>query len=590
MFMGNNQFFWGVVEDRMDPLYLGRLKVRIFGIHSHLKVSTDTEGSPTESLLWCHMLQPTTSAAISGVGTSPTGIVEGSHVMGIFRDNMCQDGIVIGTIGGIPVVQVNPNDGFNDPNGNYPRYINEPDTNTRARGGRIPPVPTPGQGIQPTPPKETPYTVEEQDLNKDTATAADKTPADDIKPNPIPGLTLEEMLRRDEGVRIKVYWDSLGYPTIGIGHLILNKKTKNTTEIYAALSKQLGRNVTDGRITNEEATKLFEIDLSQTISDTQRHLIVGPVYASLDDTRKMAIINMCFQMGVDGVADFTESLAYIMSKDWKNAHDAMLDSLWANQTPGRANRVAKIILNGNLASYGVTGAAYSIRSDGGILFEEPNSPYAAEYPYNHVYESESGHIQEFDDTAGAERYFRKHPIGTFEEIHPDGTRVIKIVGEDYEIVKSNRNVHISGNLQVVIDGNSTIYIQGNCDQTVDGSVTQLVRGDVTAQIDGSITQTVNGDVTNLVKGDVTQTVNGDVTEQVDGNTTNTTVGDFTQTVEGNYILNVKGSKTDKVDGNWNREATNVTDKATGTHKSEGGGATTTLNASVTISGSTINLN
>lgn len=578
MFIGNNQFFWGVVEDRMDPLYLGRVRVRIFGIHSHLKVAAETEGSPTESLLWCFVLQPTTSAGISGVGNSPTGMVEGSHVMGVFRDQMCQDGIIIGTLGGIPVTQANPNEGFNDPSGTYPRYINEPDTNTRARGGLIPPVPTPGQGIQPTPAAKIPYTVEEQNLNKDEAIAPDKTPADEIKPSPIPGLSLEEMLRRDEGVRVQLYWDHLGFPTIGIGHLVLHKKTKNLSEIYPALSKQVGRTVTDGRITNEEVTKLFDGDLNGIIAEMQRHSRVGPVYVSLDDTRRMALINMCFQMGVGGVAKFTNTLAAMLAKEWKRAHDGMLDSAWAKQTPGRANRVAKIILNGNLASYGVTGSAYKInntwRSDGGVLFEEPESPYAAQYPYNHTYESESGHIQEFDDTPGAERYYRRHPTGTFEEIHPDGTRVLKIVGEDYEIVKSNRNVHISGNLQVVIDGNSTVYIQGNCDQTVDGAVTQLVRGDVTAQIDGSVTQTINGDVT----------------EEVKGNTTNTTVGDYTQTVEGNYTLNVTGSKTDTVTGDWSREAANVTDKASGTHKSEGNGASVELNSSVTISGSVVNIN
>ena len=56
------------------------------------------------------------------------------------------------------------------------------------------------------------------------------------------------------------------------------------------------------------------------------------------------------------------------------------------------------------------------------------------YPYNHVHESESGHIHEMDDTPGGERLFTQHKSGTFEEIHPTGTKVVKVIGDNYEIV------------------------------------------------------------------------------------------------------------------------------------------------------------
>lgn len=572
MFMSN--FWYGVVEDRMDPLMLGRLRVRIFGIHSPLKVASETVGSPTEGLLWCYPIQPITSAAISGVGFSPTGPVEGTHVVGFFRDDMCQDGVILGTIGGFPVKDANPNEGFNDPNGMFPRYINAPDTNIRARGGVTPQLPyNPAPAVSTRPPAQ----VEEQDLNRDQVSEPDKTPADEIIPDPNPNMTIEEMLRRDEGVRVELYWDHLGFPTIGIGHLILHEKTRDRVKINRALSQQIGRTVTDGRITNAEVSTLFEKDLSGIVSEMQRHSRVGPVYVSLDDTRKMALINMCFQMGVGGVAKFTNTLAAMLAKQWQKAHDGMLDSAWARQTPGRANRVAKIILNGNLASYGVKpGTLYNLtsRDDGGVLFEEPKSAYGAKYPYNHVYESESGHIQEFDDTPGAERYFRRHPAGTFEETHPSGTKVNKIVGDDFLIVQQNRNVHIQGEMNIVVDGDAKLYIMGSSDQVVEGSVTQLVRGDVSEQIDGNVNQTVNGNVIQIVQQNVESTV----------------TGDFTQTVMGNYTLNVNGTKADTISGDWTRKAANVTDTASGTHKSIGNGASVELNNSVTLSGSTINMN
>ena len=95
-----DQFIWftGVVEDRMDPLRLGRCKVRAFGYHSH-----DISEQPTETLPWALPLAPVTSASQTGVGESPTGPVEGTWVMGFFRDGKdMQEPIFMGTIPGIP--------------------------------------------------------------------------------------------------------------------------------------------------------------------------------------------------------------------------------------------------------------------------------------------------------------------------------------------------------------------------------------------------------------------------------------------------------------------------------------------------------
>lgn len=89
--MGQDGLKWwvGVVEDRgtgqfsgvKDELKLGRIKVRIKGKH------TDDKGKlPTKDLPWCYVLMPTTSAGISGVGSSPSGLVEQSKVVGFFMD------------------------------------------------------------------------------------------------------------------------------------------------------------------------------------------------------------------------------------------------------------------------------------------------------------------------------------------------------------------------------------------------------------------------------------------------------------------------------------------------------------------------
>ena len=141
------EFVWwqGVVEDRIDPLRLGRCRVRILGYHTDNK--QDGEGIPTVDLPWATPSQPITSAAMNGIGTTPMGPVEGTWVFGFFRDGKnAQEPVITGTYGGISSVQANPALGFNDPNGKYPlktnlgtqntdkTYNGEVDTNRLAKG------------------------------------------------------------------------------------------------------------------------------------------------------------------------------------------------------------------------------------------------------------------------------------------------------------------------------------------------------------------------------------------------------------------------------------------------------------------------
>ena len=139
---GNGFFWWvGVVEDRNDPLFLGRCKVRCVGYHTADKVEL-----PTDSLPWAYPMQPITSAAMSGIGTTPIGPVEGTWVVGFFRDGEdCQEPLIMGTIGGVMArsyydkLKNTSNYGFQDPTNKYPlpEYINEPDTNRLARNQKV---------------------------------------------------------------------------------------------------------------------------------------------------------------------------------------------------------------------------------------------------------------------------------------------------------------------------------------------------------------------------------------------------------------------------------------------------------------------
>lgn len=113
--------FYGIVEDRQDPLKIGRVRVRCHGIHTANKQKISTPDLP-----WAQVLLPTTSAGLSGFGTQH-GLVEGSTVFGFFRDgDACQLPVIIGSAAGIPqagfkegvdktLVSRKVTDGFNDP-------------------------------------------------------------------------------------------------------------------------------------------------------------------------------------------------------------------------------------------------------------------------------------------------------------------------------------------------------------------------------------------------------------------------------------------------------------------------------------------
>ena len=133
-FMGKDGFTWfvGVVEDRDDPKTLGRLRVRCLGYHTE-----DLVKLPTSDLPWAHVMNPITSATVSGIGQSPLGVVEGTWVVGFFTDgSIAQQPMIMGTLPGVPteLPTKDSNLGFQDYiNGNYPKY-KETDVNRLAVG------------------------------------------------------------------------------------------------------------------------------------------------------------------------------------------------------------------------------------------------------------------------------------------------------------------------------------------------------------------------------------------------------------------------------------------------------------------------
>ena len=99
-----------------------------------------------------------------------------------------------------------------------------------------------------------------------------------------------------------------------------------------------------------------------------------------------------------------------------------------------------------------------VAADDGESWDEPETPYNAVYPYNHVYETEGGHIKEFDDTIDAKRIHERHASGTGYEIFDDGTKVTRVKKDNYTLTTADDYMHIQGTARHTIDGGLRVKV------------------------------------------------------------------------------------------------------------------------------------
>ena len=180
---------------------------------------------------------------------------------------------------------------------------------------------------------------------------------------------------------------------------------------------------------------------------------------------------------------------------------------------------------------------FSTATKDGGKWSEPNpksvaqgtNPYPSSlYPYNHVFESESGHIFEIDDTPDYERLYKEHMSGTFEEIHPHGTRVVKVVYDDYEIVARNKKIVINASKSTAASG---------LDLTVNGAVKQKITGDYILDIGGNFIRRVG-------KNEIVKVGAGG-----SGNMETEILGSYNINVNRNYIATIGNGANEATDGN-----------------------------------------
>jgi lysozyme len=131
---------------------------------------------------------------------------------------------------------------------------------------------------------------------------------------------LQKQLILHEGVRLKPYRCTAGKLTIGIG-----------------------RNLDDVGISQEEALGLLRGDIARAIAAVRTEL---PWFDRLDDVRQRVVADMCFNLGIDGLLAFKQTLAAIAGGDYDRAATEMLNSRWAAQVGERARRLARMMRTG----------------------------------------------------------------------------------------------------------------------------------------------------------------------------------------------------------------------------------------------------
>ena len=221
---------------------------------------------------------------------------------------------------------------------------------------------------------------------------------------------------------------------------------------------------------------------------------------------------------------------------------------------------------------GVAPFPADLDDDSGGKWDQPAIPYAAIYPYNHVYESESGHVREIDDTKDNERIHERHMTGTGYEIDSEGTKVTKVVKDNYNIISNDEYCHIQGTSRATIDKGLRVRVNSKGESGNNYNI-EVGQG-------ASLNVEVNGGNINMTTlnsgadaGDININASRDLNMQVGRGMNIGVIGSIIET------SNFKTTST-----------TNALTQNSGTHGINTGKATINGGSEVDVNASVINLN
>lgn len=662
--------YFGIIENRNDPLELGRCQVRVVGLHTH-----DKNLLPTSDLPWAATMQPTTSAAMNGIGYTPVGPVEGTSVVVTYLDDNMQQGLILGAVGGVATQPVpidfddsgpilttaevkqiflrtiaGPVSGnkltFYDPTANRSDITNKLSANMRVSGYGIDDGTTIvsidsgteitisttvrdfGENILEFKPPATNATSIVESKTVITASTL-SVKADDVKNTPvngtIPTIPPDEFKqiqsKASEGIKALIAaCDKVGLTTKEQKCALLaiaggESKWQPVEELYSYSSptsiKQLfsfltaeeaekysnapkkgitrgeffsviygttkrGKgfigNKTDadggmyygrgfiqitGRGNYERYTKLLkkygvEADLvnnpSLLVSDinvsamTCALFLKDKVPSEVNPNASPSYFNAaCSAVGVNIPRVAAEKLKFyqyfygtqdtsgvvkdaapeipgppiITGSDQPGPSDKAISSgsfgigfrdpnnkypLKEYLNESDVNRLARGVIEGTVVGIKDSKRKVGIPKSFGGTWDQPISPFGAKYPYNKVFETESGHIQEWDDTPGQERISTYHRAGTFTEVDANGTQVNYIIGDNFVLMENNGCIHVSGECNITVDGNLNLNARSDANIQVAANAKIEVGNNADIGVANNVNMAVGGDMETHVTG------------------------------------------------------------------------------------------
>lgn len=501
-----NLVWWtGVVEDRDDPQKLGRCRVRVFGYHHY-----DTKILPTKELPWAIPMQPITSAATSGVGTTPVGIVTGTWVMGFFLDGEeAQHPVIMGTIAGKPntntdtankIVQAETNknvvkdsygntvyDQGGNPLNSSVVVLNERDTLKPLNSTKL-------------------SLLFDAIANK--LSAMDSTKIGDkgeIGKYQMPISTLVDLgyiLRPAGGLITADLADDeanwTGKNGIRSKEGLVNSEALQETIMFEYTKSNYATMTRLGKITEDDdvavvggllasahimgaknADKLDKKDSSG--QKAQDFFVLGNSSLGGDATEFLRTYQEAGNYLPKTATLNNEDLAKIIgfqdpNKKYPKYEYAGLSDINKLAIGDRSHLIFQIKENRKIESIPLARTEQT--------WDEPEPAYGGHYPYNQVIETEAGHVIEIDSTPNAERIQVFHKKGTYIEIDVNGSMVRKTVGENYEIMDRNNFVYVKGAHNLTVEGKTSILVRDNATIEVEGDLSVTGHGDTLVQSAG----------------------------------------------------------------------------------------------------------
>jgi hypothetical protein len=491
----------GCVEDRNDPLKLGRYRVRILGAHNE-RTNTKT-GQPIADLPWAHCSLPVTSASVGGVSETPN-LVEGTWVHGYFQDGKnSQIPIILGTLPGLPQ-EPKDNDtdfGFKDMTPQYadstlfdgqqsrdmqPRLLTTRTLNTDGTGS----------------------TFKEEGTDNEADKADERQPACD-----------------------------------GYRESYERKETYNSEDLDGETVKAIERSQIGGDLSPLAAAYESDSLMTKALADAEKITILDEEqdnkYAGSESILLHKAVTLDKEVPTASAFDDIDEIEFLVADSLKCIEIGGFTGLYdgikcIDVTP--AEGLVAITPSSGGPDQEITSKKspddFEESNDDGE-WDEPSTQAYTVYPFNQVKETESGHVIEYDDTPGQERIHEFHRTGSFREIHPDGTKVEKIVNDNYTIILKDDHMHVEGNVYLTVDKGAKLFINRDGSETTGDNV-EVNDFDIQIGKGGNL----NIDVE---QGDV-------VTRLKDGNLISTIdVGSaYTKVAKGNSRLSVDDGKIELI--------------------------------------------